>query len=325
MERMWRRFQSWILGGLFLIVIVEIVVMAPKVVNEPVDVPQSESIAQDVQQSMTGIHVMETKSETREWEMWADTAKGMRESGDMQLEIVKAIFFGSDGSTFTVTGKTGQLDAGTKNMHVSGGVLTRSSNGYVFHSEDVTYDSENKSLRTGSPISIRGPKEASGDQILIRGVGMNTKLKEGLIKVLAEVLANKSLPQTGKMKIESQTATLSANDRAVQFSGNVVMDFSGVRVTGPDAKFAYDSKHDMLQAVELNGGVRVSDWSKWATSDKVKINLLENKYVFNGRPRVIQDDDELMGDEIIFLNGGKKVKVKNARIKVGKERLEKAN
>ena len=49
----------------------------------------------------------------------------------------------------------------------------------------------------------------------------------------------------------------------------------------------------------------------------------EDKFVFSGRPRLVQDNDELVGDKIIFYKGGKRVQVMKARARVDKKRLEK--
>ncbi|MNL10806.1 hypothetical protein D3C87_1316180 [compost metagenome] len=63
----------------------------------------------------------------------------------------------------------------------------------------------------------------------------------------------------------------------------------------------------------------MSDVDKYATSESVNLDLLADKYVFKGRPKVIQNNDELSGEEIIFLEGGKKVKIERARAKMEKK------
>jgi len=40
---------------------------------------------------------------------------------------------------------------------------------------------------------------------------------------------------------------------------------------------------------------------------------------------VVQNNDELRGEEIVFLDGGKRVQVQRARAKVDEKRLEKTN
>ncbi|MNY67067.1 hypothetical protein D3C86_2045840 [compost metagenome] len=65
--------------------------------------------------------------------------------------------------------------------------------------------------------------------------------------------------------------------------------------------------------------MKVSDMDKYATSDSVNLDLLADKYTFKGKPKVIQNNDELSGEEIIFLDGGKKVKVEKVRAKMEKK------
>ena len=73
----------------------------------------------------------------------------------------------------------------------------------------------------------------------------------------------------------------------------------------------------------ISGGTRVTDHDKLATSEKVMVHFDDDRYVFSGSPRVVQNGDELVGDEISFLNGGKQVKVSNARAKIDSEDVEK--
>ena len=98
-----------------------------------------------------------------------------------------------------------------------------------------------------------------------------------------------------------------------------------MRITGPEASFAYDSKRDLIKTVNFTGGARVSDADKWATAQNVRVDFETNRYVFRGNPRVMQNNDELRGEEIVFLDGGKRVQVKSARAKVDENRLEQKN
>jgi lipopolysaccharide assembly outer membrane protein LptD (OstA) len=147
------------------------------------------------------------------------------------------------------------------------------------------------------------------------------------MRILSGVFATKKIPQRqeGLMKISADSSLLSSKDKSIAFSGRVLIEIEGVKVRGPSARFVYDESGQRLKAVEMDGGVRVNDWNKLATSESVKIDLDRNQYLFKGSPSLVQEDDELFGDEILFLNGGKQVKIKNARVKVSRERMEEIN
>jgi lipopolysaccharide export system protein LptA len=66
----------------------------------------------------------------------------------------------------------------------------------------------------------------------------------------------------------------------------------------------------------MKGNVRVTDQKNWASSQYAQVLFEENEFVLFGNPRIIQDENELRGEEIRFLKGGKEVRVSKARAKV---------
>lgn len=328
MERLRNKISAWVLGALFAALIIELVLMAPKgleVAQQSMTAVPDEPPGQEkAAQTMKGIHVVETKNEKKEWELWADKAVSQQGIGDLTLDQAKALFFGEEGVQFEVTGEHGSVAPETKNMQIIGNVVTKSSNGYVFLTDAMEYQSEQRHLSTPSHVSVRGPQETEGGRLKIDGLGMEANLIDAVMRIRSNVRAEKTLVGTRarRVYIKAGEALLSARSRTLEFEKDVTVDVEGVRVTGPSAKFIYGQKGGQVEAIELSGGIRVSDYDKWATSERVRIDLKKDQFIFNGKPRVVQDQDELFGDEIVFLNGGKKVKVKNARIKVGRETLE---
>ena len=75
----------------------------------------------------------------------------------------------------------------------------------------------------------------------------------------------------------------------------------------------------------FSGGAKVSDADKWATAQNVRVDFESNRFVFRGNPRVMQSGDELRGEEIVFLDGGRRVQVKSARARVDEKRMEKVH
>jgi LPS export ABC transporter protein LptC/lipopolysaccharide transport protein LptA len=330
MSRFYKRAGALVLALLFLVLVVEIVIMAPRDLNDKKaqsETTDQSDISKDdkIQQQMDGVHVVESKNDQKEWELWADRATGFRADQDLTLNNVKAVFFGDNGVEMTVTGLRGRVEPKTKNMNIEGSVVTRSNNGYVFKTESVNYRSDTRILNSPTVVEVTGPRDNLGRALFVKGDRMHADLAQGILNIDQNVRAQKTVQKSKKMAIQADKVALNAKSKAVQFTGNVQINVDGVKVTGPDAVFRYDAKSDLLKSVELEGGIKVSDVNKWATADKLNIFLEEDKYVFKGRPRVFQDDDELTGDEIVFLNGGKKVQVRNAKVKVSKDRLESEN
>src|SRR5690242_3198733 len=62
-----------------------------------------------VDQSMKGMHMIETTEGSKEWELEAEKATSLKGKELLELDNVKAIFFSESGVTFTVTGKKGRV------------------------------------------------------------------------------------------------------------------------------------------------------------------------------------------------------------------------
>lgn len=314
----------------FLVLVVQVVLVAPSQIR---DAEQKAALlpapainaGNDVDQSATGLHMIETHEGGKEWELWSDKARSLKVKELLELDVVKAIFFADSGVTFTVNGRAGTVHEKTKSLHVEGDVVTKSSNGYIFRTQSVDYDSASKVMRSPHPVEMVGPKDASGQALHLTGVGMEAHLDNNSMDILRDVRSTKNLDNGKKANIKSQRARFSAADRTAQFFGDVVLDVDNMRITGPQATFEYDKDRDVLKSVVFTGGARVSDSDKWATAQNVRVDFEKDRFIFKGAPRVVQNNDELRGEEIILLDGGKRVQVKNARAKVDEKRLEKQN
>jgi hypothetical protein len=117
---------------------------------------------------------------------------------------------------------------------------------------------------------------------------------------------------------------LSGQSNSAEFFGSVSIDLDNMRITGPEARFLYDRTQAILESVLIAGGIRVTDSDKFATSGSLAVHFKDDRYVFKGSPRVVQSSDELIGDEIVFLEGGKKVQVINARAQLDPQSAERA-
>ena len=322
------QYIGFILAGLLAF---QLLVIAPQSLNSPGTYESDkESLPLDRQknssgtgQSMTGVRLVESGGSGREWELNSEKAFTEKSGKSWKLEGVKAQFFGVDGTVFDVKGKTGTVYLESKDMQIGGDVEVKSSNGYTFFVETINYSAKEKHLISNSEVQMFGPKQKREDGLSLNGIGLVFDLNQTSMKILDKVNAQKRMAKGNELiKITSVQAEFSSIDNTAKFSQNVVIDYETMRLTGPEAVFSYDKNGKQLNSLSVAGGVKVSDKDKWATSKLVTVDFKKNKYVFKGSPKLVQNNDELRGDEIIFFDGGNRVKVKNTSTNFKSENLD---
>ena len=165
---------------------------------------------------------------------------------------------------------------------------------------------------------MRGPSDERGKGLILSGVRMEVDIQTNTMKILKDVKASKTLNSGSVFEIESGGARFSGQDRQASFYNDVSITVGFMRIQGPEATFEYGVGDNFLRSVVLRGGVKVSDSNKYATSDTVQFDPEQNRFTFKGRPRVVQNGDEITGEEIVFIDGGKKVKVEKIRARMEK-------
>jgi LPS export ABC transporter protein LptC len=327
-----RHLVQAMLGLALFAIVIQVILIAPHAVKDhpsTAPAPNPETSAQPaatqdkVDQSIQGMHMIETQQGGKEWELWSEKADRLKDKDVLKLAQVKVIFFAKSGVTFNVTGDQGTVEVKTKNLRLQGNVVTKSSNGYTYTTEYLDYDSENKSLKTDSPVEMIGPPDKRGPGLKLTGRGMTAQMQEGSMEILNSVHAEKSFSEK-KVDIRSHRALFTAHDRTARFLGDAILDFATMRITGPEARFDYDPKTEEIRHLTVIGA-KVSDTDKWATADNLQVDFDTNKFIFRGHPRVVQNNDELKGEEIVFLDGGKRVQVHRARAKMDEKRMGKTD
>jgi LPS export ABC transporter protein LptC/lipopolysaccharide transport protein LptA len=313
-----KRLIPIFIGLLFVVIIVEILLLSPS----DLDIGQNQNEAiefmensEQIDQVVRGMHLMEASEKQKEWELWSDTAISLKTKNSWQLKKVKVLFF-SDKGSFTVTGKEGEIHSVTKNLEVTGDVLVRSENGYQFRTEKVIYISEVKKLVSPGQVHMIGPPDHRGFRLKLVGDSLESYVKTAVISIFGNVKTKKKVKKNQVINIKSERANFSGASYFAQFLKNVIMDMNDLRVSGQRARFNYSKNKNLVETILVKGNIRVSDKDKWATADTVLAFLEEDKLVFRGSPRLVQDSDELRGSEIIFLDGGNKVQVKGANMKL---------
>ncbi|WII73447.1 LPS export ABC transporter periplasmic protein LptC [Bdellovibrio sp. 22V] len=338
------KFKNLIFASLLVILFVEVLIVFPsrleheddKQVQARVDaerkkqkdkeerIKRGEKVEEEepsslAEQKMQGVHLVESQQGNRDWELFAVSAEGSQGAGTWELKNVKVLFYNNEKVEFTVTGDKGTIDSKSKDLSVIGNVLTRSENGYSFKTPSIFYSSKTRQIESPEQVLMQGPKDSSGQGLFLKGNRMRVLVDQSKMLIQQKVSAQKPLEDGKKLTVAADGAEFSGKHNEAKFLGAVRMEYDNMKLEGPEASFLYKAGANVLSSVAVKGGVRVSDVDKFATSESVNLDLLANKYTFKGRPKVIQNNDELSGEEIIFLDGGKKVKVERVRAKVEKK------
>lgn len=326
---------------LFLIVVIQLVVLMPHDIDSPdkglVGISKKKitgskkGLANQLSKEIPAGQIVrdavmvEAKQEGKEIELWAARAVRPKDKEEWTLDDVRVKFYAQNGVSYTVTGKTGGVTTANYAMWVKGNVITKSSNGYTFKSESVFYDPKIKRLTSPSQIAMEGPPDASGSRLYLDGEDMVADMTTNQLNVNKKVRARRKVQsQSGEKtaQIQSNNAVFSGKSNLALFKGNVIIEMDTMRLTGPEARFVYDPLVHNLDSMTVAGGVRATDAEKTATSGSVAVYFKDDKYVLKGSPRVMQGQDELIGDEIVFLRGGKQVQVINAKAQVDPARAD---
>lgn len=326
------RLKNLFLTGLLIFLFVEVLVVFPNRLAknaEPPPPPPAEKVydkdGKEVEpppppmkadQKVSGMHLVESQSGKRDWELFSQSAEGSQGSGTWKLNQVRALFYNKEKVEFTVTGDEGSVDSKTRDLNIRGHVVTKSANGYSFETPSIFYRSGSRLIQSPDEVVMKGPQDKDGEGFYLKGSDMVVDVDKSLMQIRGQISAQKEIKDHKKVEIAAAGAEFSGKNREARFFPNVVVNYDKMKIEGPEAKFVYQDKTNLLSSIQFKGGVKVADVNKFASSDTLNLDLLENKFTFHGKPKVIQDDDELSGDEIIFLDGGKRVKVEKVRARV---------
>ncbi len=319
-----RSLKKILFSVIIVALFIEVLLLAPEMLETS---PKAEDAKADLSklgnsadQNMTGVHLVESEGGKKDWELTAKVADGYQGKGLWELHQVKVLFYSDEATTFQVQGDFGTIDTKTKNMMVKGHAVTTSSNGYVFKSEVMNYDSKTKVLTSPTPVAMSTAKEQAGESFLLTGDRMTANVNDSHVLVSNNIRGTRKLKDGKVVKITSDDAEFSGKTNLARFIREVVIEMDGMRLQGPEATFEYEKDTNQVSHLFVKGGVRVSDIDKWATSERLRVDFLKNQMVLNGSPRVVQNNDELTGEEIVFLQNGKQVKVNNVKANLDHER-----
>lgn len=270
-------------------------------------IEQNSKVNNSVEQKMLGVHLVENSNKEKGWELFANEAVGTSDS-HWVLKNVKVQFFNDNKSNYVVVGDVGEIDGNSKDMVIRGNVRTDSSNGYSFKTDTLVYSAKQKTMTSNDSVYMEGPDDNSGKGFKLKGEKLLVDVVKNQMSILDKVFATKTI-KLKDFKLNSQRADFSNYNQEADFSGDVKMRLGSLDVQSPSAKFSYSNLSQSLVKVFLNGGVEFTEKDRKGSCKELEMDIVENKMTMRGQPKVQQGEDEIKGHEIVFIDGGKKVKI----------------
>lgn len=315
-----KRFRSYFLLFLLAILFLEVWIGFPIAIE--VSPPNRRELVEDgseplTHQKATGVHLVETREGQRDWELNASRASSDRGDGSWDLEEVRVRFYNQRNVEFTVTGARGFFDGKTRDIRIEGRVKTTTANGYAVDTDSILYSAGDRTLESPGLVNIVGAPKFGGRSIRLKGHGLISWVDRRELAIEHRVEASYPLRDRGDVHLNADRVLLKTIDSSAQFDGNVAVKLGEKEIRSPQALFLYGEETDLLQAIQMKGGVKMTDGPRLAESDSVRFDPEANSYILSGGvPRVVQGEDEIKGAEITLLDGGRKIKVKDMKAKV---------
>lgn len=310
---------------LVVFVFIEIIIMSPSQLekkNEDFVEPDkllvlNPEIKKDVvDQKMRGIQLFEKSEGDKGYKLFASEAVG---TSDLKwvLKTVKVQFFTENRSNYSVTGDVGETDGISKDIVIRGNVTTISANGFLFKTDTLRYSAQQKIMTSVDAVTMEGPPDKDGKGFHLTGEKLLVDLAKNKMSILDKILTVKVINDKN-FRLTAVRADFTNQNQEALFSGDVKMNLGTFYVHAPLAHFIYSATTKSLVKILLKNGVAFVEGDRSGTCNELEMDLAENKMTLRGQPKVQQGEDEIRGQEIVFIDGGKKVKINNSK-KEGKK------
>jgi LPS export ABC transporter protein LptC len=143
----------------------------------------------DADLTIDRMHVIQNKQGTKDWEMWAGSAKIYHKKNITKLESIRIRFYPKKGKPIDITADSGVMENDSRNMSIRGNVLIQTSEGYALRTERLRFRPKEKKFDTNDKILLKG------NSFNLTGTGLHGETDKGLFKLdekVRAVIYNKS-------------------------------------------------------------------------------------------------------------------------------------
>jgi LPS export ABC transporter protein LptC len=120
----------------------------------------------------------------KEWALDAQSAQVFDAEKKIALKSLEVIFFSGEDKGFTLVADHGELYTDSKDVTVSGNVVTTTDQGFQIESDSLQYNSNDRTISTTDKVTLRG------NNMVMRGTGMIIDVEKETLSLLEEVKAS---------------------------------------------------------------------------------------------------------------------------------------
>lgn len=128
-------------------------------------------------------HYVEMKGAKKVLEVYAEEAYSFKGNNSAELKKPRAVFYGKDGRKVHFSGDRGIIDTETNDVNIEGNVVMDSQEGYHLETSYLEYSSDGMLVTTDKPVRL------VSDVFDVKGIGMRTKVGDGVFSILSKVEA----------------------------------------------------------------------------------------------------------------------------------------
>lgn len=267
-------------------------------------------------QKMKGIHLMESAQGQRLWVLNAKEAESKKEDKDWALKKIKATFYGKNEVMYFVDADYGDINIQTKDINMLGHIDVSTSTGYRFVSTQLHYISKERKILSPQMVNLNGPLDEKGERLSFSGDELMALLDKNEIVLDGNVKARKKLQSKLGILLNSDSAVLSSELNKVQEFKNVDIDYDDKKIKGPLAYLYMNTDTLDIKELIVQGGVSLKDGKNSGNSQNLFMDLLQNRIELTGSPRFFSENEELLGEKIIFHDGGDRIEVQGAKASI---------
>lgn len=120
----------------------------------------------------------------KEWALDAQSAQVFEAEKKVALKKLEVIFFSAEEKGFTLVADRGEIYTDSKDVIVSGNVVTTTDQGFQIESDSLKYNSQDRTISTTDRVTLRG------NNMVMKGKGMVIDVDKETLNLLEEVKAS---------------------------------------------------------------------------------------------------------------------------------------